>query len=134
MATLAAGNLIDIVEENDASVFHAVDRHTRDLVHIDEPLLLFLDQVLERLVDLHLPLLSALAKDVRQHVFDVDVHLLYALVRDNFERRKIALASFDFYGAVVKLAFAQLLAKFLTGPGIRIPGRRFELESSLLTV
>ena len=42
----------------------------RDLVHVDQALLFFLDQVIEGLVDLHLPLLGALAEEVGQHVLD----------------------------------------------------------------
>ena len=76
MAAFAAGDLVDFVEEDDAGILHAVDRGARDLIHVNQALLFFLDQVLERLVDLHLPLLGALAEDVGQHVLDVDVHLL----------------------------------------------------------
>src|SRR5579864_2500456 len=47
------------------------------------------------LVYLHLPLLGALPKDVRQHVFDIDVHLLDALVRNDFERWEVAFADVD---------------------------------------
>ena len=50
------------------------------LVHIDQALLFFLDQVFEGFADLHLPLLGALSEDVGQHVLDVDVHLFHALV------------------------------------------------------
>jgi hypothetical protein len=83
------------------------------MVHVDQALFLFLDQVLERLVHLHLPLFCPLAEDVRQHVFDVDVHLLHALIREDLERRKIALANIDFHHAVIELALAQLLPEFL---------------------
>src|SRR5262249_40513967 len=115
VATFAAGDLIDLVKEDDAGLLHAIDRCTRDLVHIDEALLLFLDQVLEGFVDLHLALLRALAEEVGQHVLDVDVHLLDALIGDDFEVRHAALADVDLDGAVVKLAFSQLLAKLLAG-------------------
>ena len=47
--------------------------------------------------------------------FEVDVHLLDALVGDDFEGREIALAGFDFDGAVVEFAFAQLLTQFFAG-------------------
>jgi hypothetical protein len=90
VAAFAAGDLVDLVEEDDARVFHALDRDARDLVHIDQALLFFLDQIFEGLVDLHLPLLGALAEDVGQHVLDVDVHLLDALVGDDFEGGQIA--------------------------------------------
>src|SRR5712691_2622191 len=54
VAAFAAGNLVDLVEENDAGVLHAINRHARDLVHVDQALLFFLNQVFECLADLHL--------------------------------------------------------------------------------
>ncbi len=115
MAAFTAGDLVDFIEEDDAGVFHAVDGYACDLLHVDQALLFFLDQVLEGLVDLQFPLFGALAEDVGQHVLDVDVHFLDALIGDDFKRREIALAGFDFDGAVVEFAFAQLLPQFLAG-------------------
>src|SRR5260370_211141 len=115
MAAFTAGDLVDFIEEDDAGVLDAINGDARDLLHVDQALLFFLDQVLERLVDLHLSLLGTLAEDVRQHILEIDVHLLNALVGDDFERRKIAFASFDLDGAVVEFAFAQLLTQFLAG-------------------
>src|ERR1035438_9894612 len=113
MTTFAPGDLVDFIEEDDAGVFDAVDGSALDLLHIDQALLFFLDQVFKGLVDLHLPLLGALPEDVGEHVLEIDVHLFDALVRDDFKRGKITLASFDFDGAVVELALAQLLPQFL---------------------
>src|ERR1700690_2469782 len=115
MPAFAAGDLVDLIEKDDARVFHTVDGGARDLLHVDQALLFFLNQVLEGLINLHLPLLGALAEDIGQHVLDVHVHFLDALVGDDFKGREIALASFDFDGAVVQLAFAQLLPQFLAG-------------------
>src|SRR4029077_2068019 len=125
VATLASGDLVDFVQEDNAGILHAIDSHAGDLIHVDQALLFFLDEILEGFVDLHLPLLGALAEEVGKHVLDVDIHLLYALVGDDFERREIALAYVNFYRAVIQLAFAQLLAKFLAGAALRfIVGRR----------
>src|SRR6202041_1175374 len=102
-------NLVDFVQENYSRVFHAIDGGARYLLHVDQALLFFLNQIFEGFVDLHLPLLGALAEDVGEHVFQVNVHLFDALVGDDFEGREIALAGFDFHCAVVEFAFAQLL-------------------------
>src|SRR5581483_12516668 len=112
--------------------FDPVDGGAGDLVHVDEALLFFLDQVLEGLIDLHLPLLAALAEDVGQHVLDVDVHFFDALVRDDFERGEIALADFDFDHALIELAFAQLLAEFFAGARLRDGnfGRALEYDTA----
>src|ERR1700688_58754 len=114
MATFAARDLIDFVQKNNARVFYLIDGRARHLLHVDEALLFFLNQIFERLVDFHLPLFGPLAEDVRQHVLQIDVHLFDALIRDDLEGRKITLASFNFDGAVVEFAFAQLLPQFLS--------------------
>src|SRR5215472_11572736 len=113
MAAFAAGDLVDLVEADDARLLHALDRDARDLVHIDQPLLFFLDQILEGLADLHLLLLGALAEDVGQHVLNVDVHFLDALISDDLESRCRPLADIELHDTLVELALAQLLAEFL---------------------
>ena len=110
VTALASGNLVDFIQEDDAGVFHALDRDARDLVHIDQALLFFLDEILEGLTDLHLPFLGALAKDVGQHVFHVDVHLFHALVGDDLESGHRFFADFQLDDALVEFALAQLLA------------------------
>ena len=94
------------------------------LVHVDQALLFFLDEVLEGLADLHLPLLGALAEDVGQHVLHVDVHLLDALVGDDLEGRHRLLADVELHHALVELAFAQLLAELLAGARAGLAGQQ----------
>ncbi len=53
VAGFAAGDFVDLVQENNAAGFHALERHARDLLHIDELLLFFLHQVIERFGDAH---------------------------------------------------------------------------------
>src|ERR1035438_5913256 len=53
VATLAAGNLVDFIEEDDAVGFDAVDCGAIDSVHIDEAAFFFLDQVVECVADFH---------------------------------------------------------------------------------
>src|ERR1019366_8130700 len=101
----ASGDLVDLVEEDDAGVLDALDGDARDLVHIDQALLLFLDEVFEGLPDLHLPFLGAGTEDVGQHVFHVDVHLLDALVGDDLEGRHRFFADVEFDHALIELAF-----------------------------
>ena len=63
-------------------------------------------------------------KRLGKHVLEIDVHLLDALVGDDFEGREIAFADVDLYRAVVELAFAQLLAKFFAGAALRLVAGR----------
>ena len=46
-------DLVDLVEEDDARLLHALDRGAGDAVHVDQLLLLFLQQRLERLGHRH---------------------------------------------------------------------------------
>ena len=46
--TLAPGDLVDLVDEDDPGLLHAFDRRARHRIHVDELLLLFLGERLER--------------------------------------------------------------------------------------
>ena len=124
MPALAPRNLVDLIQENNARVLDAIDRRPRHLVHVDQPLLFFLNQIFKCLVHLHLSFLGSRAKDVRQHVLDVDIHLLNTLVRHNFKGWKISLPHIDLNLPLVKLAFTQLLPQFFPRPRGRLGQRR----------
>ena len=89
----------------------ALDRRARDAVHVDELLLFFLRQILERLGHLHAPLLRLALEQARQHVLQVDVDFLDRRAGDDLERRKRLLAHVDVDHARVEAAGAQLLAE-----------------------
>ena len=122
VAAFASGDLVDLVEKDNAGVFNALDGEAGDLIHIDEAVLFFGDEILEGLGDLHLALLGALAEEAGEHILEVDVHLFGALVGDDLEAGLVAVADVEFYGAVVELALAELLAELFRGCGAR--GRR----------
>ena len=63
----------------------------------------------------HFALLFLLAEHPGEDVFDVDVHFLDALIGNNFEGRRGALADFDIHHALVELSFAELHAEFFAG-------------------
>src|SRR5215831_7102181 len=63
VATFASSDLVDFVEEDDAGVLDALDGNALHLIHINETLFFFLDEIFERLRHLHLPLLGALTED-----------------------------------------------------------------------
>ena len=99
----------------------AVARHA---VHVDELLLLFLRQVLERLGHLHPPLLRLALEEPRQHVLEVDVHFLDRRAGDDLERGKRLLADVDLDDARVEPAGAELLAEPLARLLLLIAGGR----------
>ena len=113
MARLAPGNLVDLVEKDDARILNSLDRRARHLVHVDEALFLFLHQVLHRLVDAHLASLRATLKQIAQHVFHVDAHLFDALWTSQLDHGKILFSDFELNQTIVELAAAQLRAQLL---------------------
>src|SRR5581483_1359812 len=113
VAAFAAGNLINLIEKYDARLLHALDGDARNLVHINQALLLFLDQVFHRLANLHFALLGALAEDVGQHIFDVDIDLFHALVGDDFKGGEGLFPHFELNRALIEFALAQLLPQLL---------------------
>src|SRR5215470_5004562 len=119
MSAFAAGDLVDLVQEYNAGIFHAINCRAGDLIHVDQALLFFLNQILKGLIDLHLPFLASLTEDVRQHVLDVDVHLFDALVGNDLERGETSLTNVQLYHALVELALAKLLAELLPSPALR---------------
>ncbi len=112
VAGFASGHLVDFIDEDDAHLLGAFHGYARDLVHVQQLVLFFLDQVFESVGDAHFAFFLLLAEHAGEHVLDVDVHLLHALVGDDFERRHGALADFEVDHALVELAFAQLEAEF----------------------
>ena len=115
MAAFATGDFVNFVDKEDAHLLDAVDGDTGDLVHVSQAILFLLDQIVERFGHAHLALLFLLAEHAGKHVLHVDVHLLHALIRDDFKRRHGALADFDFdIEALIELApFAKLGAKLV---------------------
>src|SRR5713101_6110618 len=78
MAGFAPGDFVDFVDEDDAHLLGALNGDTRDLIHIEELIFLFLDEVFESVRDGHLALFFLLTEHAGEHVLDVDVHLLDA--------------------------------------------------------
>ena len=107
----AAGDLVDLIDEDDAHLFGALDGQPRDLLHVDQLVFFFLDQVIDGFGDRHLAALLLLAEQPREHVLDVDVHFLDALIGDDFKRGHRALANFHFHQALIEFAVPKLRAE-----------------------
>src|SRR5258708_5570111 len=112
VAGFAPRNFIDLIDKDDAHLLGALDRRARHLIHIEQLVLFFLNQVLEGVGHAHLALLFLLPKHTRKHVLDIYVHLLDALIGDDLERGHGAFAHFDIHHALIELAFAELRAQF----------------------
>jgi len=118
VAALAPGDLVDLVEEDDAGVFDALDGEPGDLVHVDQALLFFLDEVVESLGYLHLALLGALAEEAGKNVLEVYIGLIRPILAgcgDELKAGLVAVAHVELDHAFVELAFAELRAQLLAG-------------------
>ncbi len=110
---LASGNLVNLIEKDDAARLHALHGCAVHRVHVDEPALFFLHQIIEGVGHLHLALLGRVAKDVRQHVLETHLHVLKVLVADDAKLRRAAIAHVNLDHAIVHLALAKLLTQLL---------------------
>src|SRR6476659_7506775 len=108
MTGFTTSYFVYLVQEDNAGVFNALNRGSRDLVHVDETFFLFLHQVLHRFVHAHLPSLRTPLEHIAQHVFHVDAHLFNTLWTSEFNYRETLLAYFELNQTVVELAAAKL--------------------------
>src|SRR5256885_1729583 len=111
MAGFASGHLIDLIDKDDAHLLGALHGHAGDLVHVQQLVFFLLNQVFESVGDAHFAFFLLLAEHAGKHVLDIDVHLLDALIGDNFERWHGAFADFEVDHALVEFAFAKLEAQ-----------------------
>src|SRR5665213_633671 len=122
----ASGNFVDFIDEDDAHLFGALNSQARYLIHIQQLVFFFLDQIVKGFRNRHFAALLLLAENSGEHVLDVNVHFLDALVRDDFKRGCGALTYFHFHQALVQLAVTQLGAKLLPGAVHLLGARRFD--------
>src|SRR5215203_3801984 len=111
LATLAPGDLVDLVHENDAALLDALHRGPGDAVHVDQLLFFFLGDLLQRFGHLQLPLPRTAAEHPRHHLLQVDADLLDGGARDDLERRERLVADVDLDRAMIETPGAELLAE-----------------------
>src|SRR6059036_3585755 len=112
---LASGHLVELVQEHDARVLDAADGLGDDLLHVDELGGLLLGEDPARLGDADAPALRPRGHHVREHVLEVDAHLLHALAREDLEHRHGLLLGLQLDHALVETPGAQLRAQLLQG-------------------
>src|SRR5258706_13233266 len=122
VAAFTSGDFVDFVQEHNAGILHAVDGRARNLLHVDEALFLFLNEIFKGFANLDLALFGALAEEVGQHFLDVNVHLLDALIGDDFKGGERFFADINLDHFFVELAFAELVGKVFAGAGLRVLG------------
>ena len=95
MRPLAARDLVDLVDEDDAGLLDALDGRAGHAVHVHQLLLFFLGQVFERLGHLHLAALGFALEQAGEHVLQIDVDFLDLRTGDDLERRERLFADVD---------------------------------------
>ncbi len=113
VSALASCNLVDFIQEDNSICLHALHSCARHLIHVDQASFFFLNQIIEGFGDFHLPFLGGSAKDIRQNILQIDVHLLRALSGDDSELGRIAFARLQFHHPFIQLAFPELLPQLL---------------------
>ena len=104
------GDLIDLVEEDDAAALRDLHGCLRDLVHVDELAGLLLCEDLARLLDADLALSMALRHEVAEHVLEVVTHALEARAREHADHRTARLLDVDLDELLFELAVLESLA------------------------
>ncbi len=115
VTALAAGDLVDFVDEDDPRLLDALDRGRRHRLHVDELLLLFLRQALTRLGDGDATPLRAALEQPGNHLAQADADVLHRRAGDQLDRRKRFFLNVDLDHPLVEPAVAQLLADPLAG-------------------
>ena len=119
------GDLVDLVEEDDAVLLDVLDGLLFQLVFVDQLGRFLLDQQLQGFLDLDLARLLALPAHARKHGLDLFRHFFHARRRHDFHlRARFGQFQLDFL--VIELALAQALAEGLARAvtAARVHGRR----------
>src|SRR2546422_689518 len=118
-----AGDLVDLVDEDDAVILNAVERLVHHVVHIHELLQLFVDQDAARLVQVHGAPLFLFGNQLLNHFAEVDVRSFHSLRRlHHLQHREALLLHLDLDVALLELPFLQLGAQLLTRPAAPLVG------------
>jgi hypothetical protein len=108
----ARGDLVDLIEEDDAVLLDVLQRLGLDVLVVDQARGLFVGQRLHRVADLHLAHALLAAAHVLEHALDLLRQVFHA-GRGEDLHAGLGRGNLDFDFLVVQFAFAQLLAEFL---------------------
>jgi hypothetical protein len=114
---LAAGDLVDLVDEDDARLLDPADRLARHLIHVEELARFLLAEVLERFAHRRVLGLGLTGEEIGEGVLELKRHFFHALRRHDLDERGRRLADLDVDLALVELALAQHAAELVAGAG-----------------
>ena len=110
---LAAGDLVDLVDEDDARLLGPADRVLGDAVHVQQLGRLLLGQRLQGLGQLQAAALGLLPAG--HHVLQVEDHLLHAHAGEHVDERGRGVGGVDLHRAIVQLPLVQHAPQALAG-------------------
>ena len=113
----ARGDLVDLVEEDDAVLLDVLQRCGLDFLVIDQARGLLVSQRLHRFGDFHLAHALLAAADVLEHALDLLRQVFHAGRSEDFHAG-LGCGDLDLDFLVVEFPLAQLLAKLLPRAGI----------------
>src|SRR6266542_4182020 len=119
MSALSPGDLVELVEEDDAGVLDPADGLAHGLVHVHELLGFLLGQEPSRLAHLEPATASPAGHEIGQHVLDVHADLLHALAGKDLEHGPGLGLDVQLDHALVQLTRPELGAKLVAR---RVPG------------
>ena len=128
---LAAGDLVDLVDEHDAVLLGVLQRAQLQLFLVDHLGGFFVREQLECFTNFHFARLGARAAEVGEHALQLLRQVFHAGGRHDLHADRQG-AHFDFDLAIVELAFAQHLAKFLARFAVARVGLGFGSEAHRL--
>ncbi len=110
-----SGDLVDLVEEDDAGLFDALECVFGDLLHVDHFLGLFLGKDLACFGDFEFSSFGALGEEVAEHIFEVDAHFFESVGRKDFNGGALSFRDIDLDKLVFKSSIAEFASEFFAG-------------------
>ena len=123
-----AGDLVDLVDEDDPVILDAVERLVHDVVHVHELFQLFVDQNAARLVQVYGAALFLLGNQILKHFAEVDVRPLHSLGwLHHLQHGEALLLDLDLDVALLECPLFQLGAQLLARAAAPLVGLRLRL-------
>ncbi len=107
-ARFSSSDFIDLIQKNDSGLLHSFHSQTGHLVHVDQPFLFILEDMLPGLFHFDFPLFGLTTQESRNNLLDMDTDFLDPAVGKNLKRRSHLLSGLDFDHPLIQQPLAKL--------------------------